>query len=123
MRFNGCSITIASLTVLLGLALPCSARPFGTVVPIGGQASDIALDESRSVLYVANYTANRIDVMSTVNYSIRTSINVAPQPGALAISPDSQFLLVAHFGNFAPPASSNNVITLINLTSNSLQTF
>jgi uncharacterized protein (TIGR03437 family) len=123
MRFYGCSITIASLAVWLGVALPCSAKPFGTVVPIGGQASDIALDESRGVLYIANYTANRIDVMSTASYSIRTSINVAPQPGALAISPDSQFLLVAHFGNFAPPASTNNVITLINLASNTLQTF
>src|SRR5580704_9943456 len=102
MRFNSCSITIASLAVLLA-GLPCSAKPFGSVVPIGGQASDIALDASRNVLYIANYTANRIDVMSTADYSIRTSMNVAPQPGALAISPDSQYLLVAHFGNFAPP--------------------
>lgn len=123
MRFNGCSITIASLAVLLGAALPCSAKPFGTVVPIGGQASDIALDESRGLLYIANYTANRIDVMSTADYSIRRSMNVAPQPGALALSPDSQFLLVAHFGNFAPPASTQNVITLINLASNTRQTF
>jgi uncharacterized protein (TIGR03437 family) len=123
MRFNGCSFTIASLAFLLGAALPGSAKPFGIVVPIGGQASDIALDESRGVLYIANYTANQIDVMSTATYSIKTSINVAPQPGALAMSPDSQFLLVAHFGNFAPPASTNNVITLINLASNALQTF
>lgn len=123
MRFNGCSITIASLVVLLGAALPCSAKPFGTVVPIGGQASDIALDESRGVLYVANYTANRIDVMSTADHSIRRSMNVAPQPGALAMSPDSQFLLIAHFGNFAPPASTQNVITLINLATNTRQTF
>jgi uncharacterized protein (TIGR03437 family) len=123
MRFNSCKITIASLAVLLGAALPCSAKPFGTVVPIGGQASDIALDESRGLLYIANYTANRIDVMSTADYSIRTSMNVAPQPGALAISPDSQFLLVAHFGNFAPPASTQNVVTLVNLATNTRQTF
>jgi uncharacterized protein (TIGR03437 family) len=123
MRFNCCSITIASLAVLLGTGLPCSAKPFGTVVPIGGQASDIALDESRNVLYIANYTANRIDVMSTTDYSIRTSMNVAPQPGALALSPDSQFLLVAHYGNFAPPASTQNVVTLVNLASNTRQTF
>jgi uncharacterized protein (TIGR03437 family) len=122
MRFNSCSITIASLAVLLA-GLPCSAKPFGSVVPIGGQASDIALDASRNVLYIANYTANRIDVMSTADHSIRTSMNVAPQPGALAISPDSQYLLVAHFGNFAPPASTQNVITLINLASNTRQTF
>ena len=123
MRFNCCSITIASLAVLLGAGLPCPAKPFGTVVPIGGQAADIALDESRSVLYVANYTANRIDVMSTTDHSIHKSMNVAPQPGALALSPDSQYLLVAHFGNFAAPASTQNVITLINLASNTRQTF
>src|SRR6266496_1072860 len=72
------------------------AANFGNVVPIAGSASDIALDESRGVLYIANFTANRIEVMSTADYSIRTSMNVAPQPGALALSPDSKFLLVAH---------------------------
>src|SRR6266498_2852485 len=35
------------------------AGVFGRVVPIGGNASDIALDESRGVLYIANFTANR----------------------------------------------------------------
>ncbi len=37
---------------------------FGKVVSIGGHASDLALDEARGVLYVANFTANRIEVMS-----------------------------------------------------------
>ena len=34
---------------------------FGKVVAIGGEASDVALDESRGVLYIANFTANRIE--------------------------------------------------------------
>src|SRR5689334_20240276 len=55
------------------------AANFGNVVPIAGNASDIALDESRGVLYVANFTANRIEVMSLADRSIRTSMNVAPQ--------------------------------------------
>ena len=80
----------------------CVAANFGTVVPIGGHASDIALDESRGLLYIANFTANRIEVMSTADYSIHTSMNVAPQPGALSISPDSKYLLVAHYGNVTP---------------------
>ncbi len=58
---------------------------FGKVVPIGGHASDIALDEGRGVLYIANYTANRIEVMSTADQSIGTSINV-PFPGSLRTS-------------------------------------
>ena len=39
---------------------------FGTVVPIdipvGGHVSDIVLDEPRGLLYIANFTARRIDV-------------------------------------------------------------
>ena len=96
---------------------------FGTVVPIGGQASDLALDEPRGVLYIANFTANRIEVMSLSNNTIQTSINVAAQPSSLALSPDDRFLVIAHFGNAAPPASSNNAVTVIDLTSNGKQTF
>ena len=104
-------------------ASPSMAATFGTVVPIGGHASDIALDESRGLLYVANFTANRIEVMSTADYSIRTSMNVAPQPAALAISADSKYLLIAHYGSLNPPDPSRNAITLINLNDNTRQTF
>src|SRR3954454_23962429 len=120
MRWNGCLLSIA-LAALMSPVL-CVAANFGTVVPIGGHASDIALDESRGVLYIANFTANRIEVMSTADYSIRTSMNVAPQPGALSMSPDSKYLLVAHYGNFAPTDTSKNSITLINLVDNTRQT-
>ena len=80
MRWNGCLLSIA-LASMLSASYGVAAT-FGTVVPIGGHASDIALDEARGVLYVANFTANRIEVMSTADYSIRSSMNVAPQPGA-----------------------------------------
>jgi len=46
--------------VLLFLAGTVWAGTFGKVVPIGGHASDLALDEGRRVLYIANFTANRI---------------------------------------------------------------
>ena len=101
MRWNNCLILTAFAALLS--SSPCVAASFGTVVPIGGHASDIALDESRGVLYIANFTANRIEVMSTADYSIRTSMNVAPQPGALSLSPDSKYLLVAHYGSLRPP--------------------
>ena len=96
---------------------------FGIVVPIGGQASDIALDEPRGVLYISNFTANRIDVMSLQNKTIQTSINVAAQPSALALSPDDHWLVVCHYGNAAPPASSSNALTIIDLTSGNQQVF
>jgi len=78
---------------------------FGNVVSIGGHASDLALDEPRGVLYIANFTANRVEVMSLGSNTIQTSINVAAQPSALALSPDDHYLVVAHFGNAAAPAS------------------
>jgi DNA-binding beta-propeller fold protein YncE len=100
---------------VMALATAAWSGTFGKVVPIGGQASDIALDEGRGVLYIANFTANTIDVMSLADNSISTSINVGPQPGSLALSPDGQFLVVAHFGNFSAPNASTNALTVINL--------
>ena len=73
--------SIAIAAALSGAAGSSVAATFGTVVPIGGHASDIALDESRGLLYIANFTANRIEVMSLADQSIRTSMNVAAQPG------------------------------------------
>jgi uncharacterized protein (TIGR03437 family) len=123
MRWNGCLISIA-LAALMSNAKPSmAAATFGTVVPIGGHASDIALDEARGLLYVANFTANRIEVMSTADYSIHSSMNVAPQPSALAISADSKYLMIAHYGSVTPVDPSRNAITLINLTDNTRQTF
>ena len=123
MRRNYCLISISLAAALASAVVPSRAATFGTVVPIAGPASDIALDQSRGVLYIANFTANRIEVMSTADYSIRSSMNVAPQPGALALSFDSQFLLIAHFGNFTPPNTGQNLVTLINLNNNTRQTF
>jgi uncharacterized protein (TIGR03437 family) len=121
MRWNNC-LTLIAFAALLSSS-PCVAASFGTVVPIGGHASDIALDESRGMLYIANFTANRIEVMSTADYTIHTSMNVAPQPGALSMSPDSKYLLVAHYGSTTPADPSQNVVTLINLNDNTRQTF
>src|SRR5258708_13420034 len=116
MRWNGYLLSIALAAMLS--ARPGVAATFGTVVPIGGHASDIALDESRSVLYIANFTANRIEVMSTADFSIRSSMNVAPQPGALALSPASKFLLVAHYGTPAPADPRKHPVTLTNPLAN-----
>jgi hypothetical protein len=121
MRRNYCLILTAFAALLASST--CDGAYFGTAVPIGGHASDIALDESRGVLYIANFTANRIEVMSTADFSIRTSMNVAPQPGSLSLSPDSKFLLVAHYGALTVSDPSKNAITLINLNDNTRQTF
>src|SRR5215471_4700135 len=105
-------LQIAAAALMASAAM---AGTFGRVVPIGGEASDIVLDESRGVLYIANFTANRIEVMSIADYSIRSSMNVSAQPGSMSLSPDNQFLAIAHFGNFGAPIPAQNAITLINL--------
>ncbi len=110
-------------SLVAALAAAAWGGTFGTVVSIGGHASSLALDEQRGVLYIANFTANRIEVMSLANNTIQTSINVAAQPSSLALSPDDRYLVVTHYGNVAPPASSNNAVTVIDLTSSGKQTF
>ena len=105
----------------VALATAAWGGTFGRVVPIGGEASDIALDEPRGVLYIANFAGNRIDVMKTSDFTIPRSINVNPLPGSIALSRDGQYLLIAHYGNFAPPASLDASLTLINLNTNTIQ--
>jgi len=122
MRYYGFPISIVLMALTIP-ATPCAGATFGTVVAVGGQAADAALDETRGLLYIANFTANRIDVMSIADNTIHTSINVAPQPGSLALSRDAQYLLVAHFGNTNPPVPSQNLLTLIHLPDNSQQQF
>jgi uncharacterized protein (TIGR03437 family) len=108
----------------LWMAAAAWANTFGQVVAIGGAAADVALDEARGRLYIANFTANRVDVMSLASRTIQTSINVAAQPSSLSVSPDGRWLAVAHFGNHAAPASPTNGVTLIDLNNgNARQTF
>lgn len=112
--------------LLLGVLLcsgSLSAGTFGQVVAIGGQAADLAIDEARGVLYVANFTANRVDVVSLASRSVQTSINVAPYPSSLALSPDGRYLVVCHYGNFQSPATSQNSLSILNLATNTRQTF
>jgi uncharacterized protein (TIGR03437 family) len=99
------------------------AATLGTVVQIGGEASDIALDPTRGLLYIANFTANRIDVMTLSNNTIQTSINVPNQPSSISVSPDAHWLLVANYGANTT-GSATNALTLIDLTNSyAKQTF
>lgn len=114
---------LRALVALAAFAGLLGAGTLGRVVPIGGQGADLALDEARGVLYVANFTANRIEVLSLATQRIQTSINVSSQPSSLALSPDGKYLVIAHYGNFAPPASSGNALTVLELDSGNRQTF
>jgi uncharacterized protein (TIGR03437 family) len=112
------TVAIIAASVQVG-----KAGTFGTIVPISGEAADIALDPVRGLLYIANFTANRIDVMTLSNNVIQTSINVPAQPSSISVSPDAHWLLVANYGNNTT-GSSTNALTLIDLTNgNAKQTF
>lgn len=94
----------------------------GRVVAIGGHASDLALDEGRGVVYVANYTANRVEVVSASTGAVQSSINVSAQPSSLSLSPDGRYLVIGHFGAFQGGAN-NNGLTVIDIQTNGRQTF
>jgi uncharacterized protein (TIGR03437 family) len=107
----------------IGVTGTAPGATFGTVVAIGGQAADIALDEGRGVLYIANFTASRIDVLPVGEREISTSMHVAAGPSSLALSPDGRYLVVAHFGNIPPPGSPSNALTVLDLSAGGRQTF
>jgi uncharacterized protein (TIGR03437 family) len=114
------------LRAALGVALASAAwcGTFGKAVAIGGHAADLALDEARGVLYVANFTANRIEVLSLQSRAVQTSINVPQQPSSLALSADGRFLVVGHYGNYVSTSTQANALTVIDLTnSNAKQTY
>ena len=90
------------------------AGTFGSRVQIGGQAADLALDEARGVLYVADFTRNNIEIVSLAANQVVNSINVDPNPSSLSLSPDGRWLVVTHFGNNTV-APADNVLTLIDL--------
>src|SRR5260370_39743279 len=88
------------LPALLSSAAVCGAT-FGAVVPLdisnGGHVSDLVLDEPRGVLYAANFTARRIEVISLTDQKEVRKIDVPAQPAAMAMSPDGSALVVTHF--------------------------
>jgi uncharacterized protein (TIGR03437 family) len=95
-------------------AVSASAATLGTVVPIPGHMSDIAVDAGRGVLYAANFTANRIEVVSLATHSLQTPIIVAAQPSSVALSPDGQYLVVGHYANTTNPNAAPG-LTILNL--------
>jgi uncharacterized protein (TIGR03437 family) len=89
---------------------------FGKVVTLGGHASDLALDERRQVLYLANLSARRIEVVSFEGER-REPIYVAAQPSSLALSPDSRFLAIGHLPltSSVPSESTLPLLTILDL--------
>ena len=79
------------------------AATFGTVIPVHGSVSDIAADEKDGLLFAANFSAYRVEVINIANRTLVTSIPVEAPPSAVAVSPDNHYLII---GLYQTPASS-----------------
>jgi len=93
MRFLRPS-ALLSLFVSTGLWV-VSAATLGTVINITGGASDLVLDNNRNLLYLVRAVPyNRIDIFSTTQRRVITSVPTDANPLAAALSPDGSFLYV-----------------------------
>jgi uncharacterized protein (TIGR03437 family) len=101
MSFTGLRIVYA-VSAVLSLGAASHAATFGTAVPVRGTVSDIALDESRSRLYIANFGAGLIEVMNTADpkFGLLTPMTVSKPPSAVALSPGNHFLVAGEYGAF-----------------------
>src|SRR5271157_3421387 len=124
MRWNTWLIWIALGAAVASAPGPLAGATFGSVVTtVGGHPADIALDESRGQLYIANFTALEIDVMSTKDQAIHSSIPLPSHPSALALSADSRYLVVTEYQNGISGSTGLDGVTVINLASNTKQNF
>jgi len=66
---------VAAIGVLVAIALQALVATLGSVEPVGGHAADIALDEAREFIYVANFGLARIDLVALANQSVGPESN------------------------------------------------
>src|SRR5580765_4307578 len=111
--------TLGIAAASIGAAQPAT---FGIRVPIGGEATDLAIDQPRGVLYIANFTANRIDRMNLATFQLQAPFQVDPHPVSMSLSPDRRWLLVAHYDNPKTGTPTNNHLTLLDLVSGTRKT-
>ena len=108
-------LLLATLGIAAASIGAAQSPTFGIRVPIGGEATDLAIDQSRGVLYIDNFTGNRIDTMNLATFQLGAPIMVDPSPVAMSLSPDLRYLLVAHYDNPKTGTPTNNHLTLIDL--------
>src|SRR5690348_13723761 len=92
---------MARLVCFLAAAALCRAATFGTVVPVRGTVSDIALDERRGLLYLADFSGGRVQTLRTSDLALSNTLPRLTAPASsLALSPDGRFLVVGHYEPF-----------------------
>jgi YVTN family beta-propeller protein len=84
------TVTVADPRFSLG-----STRLLAMVI-LKGNASDWALSDDQSRLYVATPSSNRVTVVDTASWSVTAMVQPIAHPTRLAIQPDGHYLWVAH---------------------------
>lgn len=111
---------IFALLALFCIAGTAFCATFGNSVPIRGTVSDLALDEGRGRLYIANFSAGRIDVMDTASRALQNPLLVPLPPSAVTLSPDGTYLVAGEYNNFGGPTSKGG-LTIFNLSAGTKQ--
>ncbi len=94
---------VFALLALFSISGAAFCATFGTSVPIRGTVSDLALDEARGRLYIANFSASRIEVMDTSSRALQSPLLVPLPPSAVTLSSGGSYLVVGEYDNPAPP--------------------
>ena len=106
---------MAKLVWWLWGAVLCHGATFGTVVPVRGTVSDIALDERRGVLYLADFSGGRIQTLRTNDLTFANTLPPLAAPAsAVALSPDGRFLVAGHDEGF-PDGGGQGGFTIFDL--------
>jgi uncharacterized protein (TIGR03437 family) len=88
------------------------AATIGTVVPVVGTLSDLIYDDQRDLVYLSNFSQNRVEIYSIGGRRLIGTIPTGNQPSSLALSPDRQTLYVANYQDYT--------LTVINLATNTV---
>jgi uncharacterized protein (TIGR03437 family) len=101
----------------LGSLRPADAAFFGSVFPVRGHLSDIAVDTRRNLIYAANFTAGEIEVFSIGDRAFRAPLGLPPAsvPSTIAVSADGRYLVSGNYGQ-------DGAVTIFDLDAGSQQT-
>jgi len=105
---------VFALFAIVSVSGVACAATFGNSVAIRGTVSDLALDEGRGRLYIANFSAGRIEVMDTASRALQSPLIVPLPPSAVSLSPGGGYLVTGEYNNFEP-ASAKGGLSIFNL--------
>src|SRR5438876_1009138 len=95
---------------------------FGTNVPVKGEISDLAWDQGRKLVYGANFSAKRIEVLNTATKTLQSPKLVPKPPSAVSLGPDGRFLVVGEYETAPVSGQQDGALTIFDLNANTSRT-